>query len=79
MSYNIIQHTGHYSSSQFHVEKYLHQKTERGYLPLNREAINREITGLGSTGMPGFVSMPVHINSPLLFLSTLQREIQQLK
>lgn len=75
MSYHIIQHTGHNSSSQFHVEKYLHQKTvtERGYLPLNREAINREITGLGSTGMPCFVSMPEHINSPLLFLPHRQR------
>lgn len=62
MSYNIIQHTRHNSLSQFHVEKYLHQKTvtEWGYLPLNREAINLEITVLESTGMPCFVSKPEH-------------------
>lgn len=60
MAYNIMQHTRHNSSSQLHVEKYLYQKTttERGYLPLNREAINLEITGLESTGMPCFISMP---------------------
>lgn len=76
MSYNIIQHTRHNSSSQFHVEKYLHQETasERGYLPLNREAINWEITGLESTGMPCFVSMPEHIHSPLLFLYLTDRD-----
>lgn len=46
------------------MEKYLYQKPtiEKGYLTLNREAINGEITGLQSTGMPCFLSTPEHIH-----------------
>lgn len=42
-----MQHTRHNNLSQFHMDKYLYQKTttENAY-PLNREAINGKIIGL---------------------------------
>lgn len=71
MSYNVIQLARHNILRQFHVEKYLYQKTniEKGYLPLNREAINGEITGLES--IQEYLALsPTSEHLPLFFLSS---------
>lgn len=54
------------------MDKYLYQKTTtKNAYPLNREAINGKITGLKSTKMPCFVSIPVHLHSSLPFFFSL--------